>query len=54
MTGWKRLMRDLLGPDEFDRIDPVVTEREWIRGAEVTHRVDYKLLDRIMRAKEKV
>ena len=49
--GWRRLLRDLLDPDEFAQIDPVVIEREYIRGQEVVHRVDYKLLDRIMRAR---
>jgi type II secretory pathway predicted ATPase ExeA len=51
VNGWRRLLRDLLDPDEFATIDPVVIEREYIRGAEVVHRVDYKLLDRILRAR---
>lgn len=53
--GWKRLWRDLIGPDtEFVSLDPVVIEREWRRGVELVHRLDVRLLNRVIEAKGKV
>ena len=54
MAGWRRLLRDLLAPDaEFVTLDPVVVERELIRGAEATHRIDVRHLQKVIVAKKK-
>ena len=50
---WRRFWRDLLGlHDEFSDMDAIVEEHEYIRGVEVTHRINYRLLRLVEEARK--
>lgn len=57
-TLWDHLVRrwaSLLGRDlpEFPYLDPIVTERAWIKGHEVVTHTNVRLLQQVVDAKAK-